>query len=435
MGGTLALIVLSLTTLSTATQLQPHSARVAFHDSGVPAGHRIAARPRTGVLRELADTTATAAAQLHPAPATPAPAPTAAPAPAPTPPPPPSREVLGFAPAWTLQSWHEWRMQDLSTIAYFAVTVDGNGNTVTDQLWPTWQSQDLTDMVNAAHAAHVRVLVTVANFDEDQINSMVTDGGHMATAVQTAVDLVRMRGLDGVVVDFEGSSDAAHPSIGQGLTQYVSALHASLKAYRPDAELVMATYAGSADGRGGIDDIRALTPLVDAFFVMAYDMAGANTPGRASANAPLNGGQFNDTAVVQQYLTETGADKLILGVPYYGTKWSVTSPDANAATTSDAQAATYAQMYADFGCAQSLAVHNGDATPWATWYSPPDGDPCGADLGTWREMYFETPATIAAKYDLVNRSNLRGTGIWALGFDSGHTELWDVLGSKVTARR
>jgi spore germination protein YaaH len=437
MGGTMALIVWSLTTVSTARQLQSHSAAVAFADHGVRLGHHIAAVPETGVVRVVDAAPATPHPQRAMHAPSPAPTPSAAPAPAPAPapPPPPAREVLGFAPAWTLDTWPEWRMQDLSTIAYFAVTVDGNGNTVGDQLWPTWQSQELTDMVNAAHAAHVRVLVTVSNFDEDQINSMLTDAGHMATAVQTAVDLVRMRGLDGVVVDFEGTADADHMSLGQGLTQYVSALHARLKAYRPDAELVVATYAGSAGRQGGMDDIRALTPVVDAFFVMAYDMAGANTPGRASANAPLNAGQFNDTAVVQQYLTETTADKLILGVPYYGTKWSVTSPDANAATTSDAQPATYAQMYEDFSCAQSLAVHKGDATPWATWYSPPNGDPCGADLGTWREMYFETPATIAAKYDLVDQSNLRGTGMWALGFDSGHTELWDVLGSRITARR
>ena len=407
----MVLIAVTSISLATATPIQPHTSAVAFVDGGWRIGERVGPPPETGVVRFT----------------------TLAPAPAP-PPAPPSREVLGFAPSWTLDTWHEWRMQDLSTIAYFAVSLDGNGNVVADENWPAWQSRQLTDMVNAAHAARVRVLVTVFCHDEEAINSMVTDPGHMATAVQTAADLMRMRGLDGVAVDFEGKGDAAHPGIRPGMTSFVAALHSRLKGYNASAELVLASYSGSADNPHGIFDIGGLSPWVDAFFVMAYDMQFDNTPGHASATAPLQGGQFNDSDSVVQYLTETSADKVILGVPYYGYKWDVASPDANAATGGDPQTATYAQMLADFSCAQSLTRHDGDATPWATWYSPAAGDPCGADLNSWREIYFDTAATLGAKYDLVNRANLRGTGMWALGFDSGHTELWDALATHVTAR-
>jgi spore germination protein YaaH len=246
---------------------------------------------------------------------------------------------------------------------------------------------------------------------------------------------VKMRRLDGAVVDFEGTADGNDPGLRDQFRSFVAALRARLSAAQPGSELVVATFGGSADGDGGMFDLPGLTAFVDAFFVMAYDMSSDNTPGRASATAPLQGGQFNDTTVVQQYLAKTRADKLILGVPYYGYKWTVTSPDPNAATVSDPQSATYSQMLDDFSCAQSLSVHAADATPWATWYSPPDGDPCGANLGAWRELYFDTAATIGAKYDLVNRTNLRGTGMWALGFDNGHTELWDALAGHVTAKK
>jgi spore germination protein YaaH len=165
-------------------------------------------------------------------------------------------------------------------------------------------------------------------------------------------------------------------------------------------------------------------------------MASANDPNHAVPNAPLTGGQFNDTGVVQQFEgAGVPADKLILGVPYYGDKWSVSSPDPNAAITDGPAPAVYSQMWSDFSCAQSLTVHADDANPWATWYSPATGDPCGANLGTWREVYFETAASLGAKYDLVNRDNLLGTGMWALGFDTGRGELWDALQSHVTAKR
>jgi spore germination protein YaaH len=433
MGGVIALAGLTLTSLSTTTALQSHISPVAFADTGGLLGRRVVAEPETGVVSETTPTASLLAARRRALTTPHRPSPSATAAATPVHSGPPAREVLGFAPQWTLNTWREWRMQDLSTIAYFAVTVDENGNTVTDDVWQGWQSQDLTDMVNAAHRAHVKVLVTLRQFDQDSIESMLSDGNHAATAVQTAVDLVKMRGLDGVVIDFEGTADPNDPGLQTQFRWYVQRVRARLTAYRADTELVVATFAGSAQGDGGMYDIHGLSPFVDGFFVMAYDMAGANTPGQASATAPLQGGQFNDTDVVAQYLSRTTADKLILGVPYYGYKWSVTSPDPNAATVSDPQAATYAQLYTDFSCAQSLSVHSGGATPWATWYSPPGGDPCGANIGAWREAYFDTAATLGAKYDLVNRRNLRGTGMWALGFDTGHTELWDVLQSHVTA--
>ena len=73
----------------------------------------------------------------------------------------PALEVLGFAPYWDMVNWRQWQLSRLSTIAYFGVTLDGNGNPVQDAGWTAWQGQQLTDLVSAAHAGGVRVLVTV----------------------------------------------------------------------------------------------------------------------------------------------------------------------------------------------------------------------------------------------------------------------------------
>ncbi|HEY0409182.1 MAG TPA: hypothetical protein VGE42_02845, partial [Candidatus Dormibacteraeota bacterium] len=109
----------------------------------------------------------------------------------------PAREVLGFAPYWDMANWRRWQLSRLSTIAYFGVTLDGNGNPVHDEGWTAWQGQQLTDMVSAAHAAGVRVLVTVKCFDQASIASIVSVPTHARTAVATALALARQRGLDG----------------------------------------------------------------------------------------------------------------------------------------------------------------------------------------------------------------------------------------------
>jgi Glycosyl hydrolases family 18 len=345
----------------------------------------------------------------------------------------PAREMLGFAPYWDMLNWQLWQLSRLSTIAYFGVTLDGNGNPVADQGWTAWQGSQLTEMVRAAHAAGVRVLVTVKCFDTDGIASIVGVPAHAQAAIGNAISLARQRGLDGVDIDFEGATSSSHPGLQQQLSAFAGSLTAQTHAAITGSEVVIDTYSGSASWDGGIFNIGALAPNVDAIFVMAYDMNFDNTPGHASADAPLNGWTYNDTVAVSQYLAKAPASKLILGVPYYGYKWDVSSATANAPTAGAPQADTYSGTFDDFSCASRLSRQwdATAATPWATWYSPASNDPCGGNHNSWREMYYENPTSIAAKYDLANRSGLRGAGIWALGYDDGHTELWDVIGSHV----
>ena len=54
------------------------------------------------------------------------------------------------------------------------------------------------------------------------------------------------------------------------------------------------------------------------------------------------------------------------------------------------------------------------------------------DAKCTREMYFDDAKSIAAKYDLVNRDNLRGAGLFALQYGAGAPELWDAIAAAFT---
>ena len=186
--------------------------------------------------------------------------------------------------------------------------------------------------------------------------------------------------------------------------------------------------------------IDTLAPSVDAFFIMAYDMTSpADLP-----NSPLSGPYtYTDTTSVDQYVTMAGAGKVILGVPYYGYKFSTTSPAFNATQNTGAVngcnwncSDPYGVIMTEFQCAQQLQV-NWDApssTPWAAWYSPVSNDPCaapgGAGHNSWRELYYDNASSLGLKYDLVNNRGIRGAGIWALGYDHGSTDLWQPIKTK-----
>ncbi len=182
-------------------------------------------------------------------------------------------------------------------------------------------------------------------------------------------------------------------------------------------------------------NITQLAPSVDSLFVMAYDMGFGNLSGRAAPNAPLNGWTYNDTTSVRQYIAKATASKVILGVPYFGYKYSTSGNLPYATTSGGAVADTYAGIADDFSCALQLS-RNWDTTassPWASWWSPASGDPCAGNHNSWRELYYDDATSLMAKYDLVNSSDLQGTGMWALGYDGTSPDLWRALAAKLRA--
>ena len=56
-------------------------------------------------------------------------------------------------------------------------------------------------------------------------------------------------------------------------------------------------------------------------------------------------------------------------------------------------------------------------------------------MATWRELYYDDAQSLAAKYDMINYWNLRGMGIWALGYDAGHPEMPALVANKFLTDR
>jgi hypothetical protein len=49
---------------------------------------------------------------------------------------------------------------------------------------------------------------------------------------------------------------------------------------------------------------------------------------------------------------------------------------------------------------------------------------------TTKEVWFDDDYTLGKKYDYALAKDLKGIGIWALGYDNGYNELWDVIENK-----
>jgi spore germination protein YaaH len=361
------------------------------------------------------------------------------------------REVFGFAPYWEMNAggnWKYWNYSLLSTVGYFGLTVNNDGSfNQTDAGWAGWNSQQLTTVITSAHLAGDRVVLVIKAFGAAGVNAIVTDttGQAQRQTIANTIAAIQSKKLDGVNVDFEGTS-TGYPNVQQGMTSFMTELAQQVHQQVPGSMVSMDTYSGSASWDGGIFKIGDLAPVVDYMFVMNYDQVPDFN--HAGPNAPLNGWTYNATTSVSQYLAKAPASKVVLGVPYYGYKWcTVDSSAYSAATTVNGDrlcpngtknpvSQTYAGALTDFSCAQQLVRQWDDTAkePWASWYSPPSADSCGANHGSYREMYYDDPSSLGYKYDLVNAQNLRGAGAWALGYDGSSPDLWNEIALKFVSQ-
>jgi hypothetical protein len=154
--------------------------------------------------------------------------------------------------------------------------------------------------------------------------------------------------------------------------------------------------------------------------------------------------------VVNTYLSQVAPSKVILGLPWYGHAWSTGTSNALNAPPGDistygspATGITYASAK-DLAnrdpattsctagwptpCVTGWHYDTAEQTAWTSYY----GD-YGGTSTTWRELYFDNPQAVAAKCDAIDAWNLRGVGIWALGYDSnngGDGDLINTIASK-----
>jgi len=317
-------------------------------------------------------------------------------------------EIFAFAPYWTLDQSAAFDVQGMTTIAYFSIGVNPDGTLdESDSGWAGYQSQAFADLVNRAHAAGDRVVLTVNCFDQsalDQLTSSPTAPGTLASALVAAV---ASKNLDGVNLDFEGNGSADQA----GLTALVTYVSAALKAANPHYQVTMDTYASSAGDPNGFYNIKALAPAVDAFFVMAYQLNLEGSPSQAS---PLTSGMFSDLSTVAQYIDAVAPSKVILGVPFYGYDWPTTDGTLLAQETGGPSPVAYAQIVAAAHPAYWDPVTD---TAWTSYQ-------VGAQ---WHETFFEDPSSLYMEAQLAQFFHIAGLGIWALGFDRNDPQMLGAL--------
>ena len=184
--------------------------------------------------------------------------------------------VFGYLPYWEFGD-AVLHMDLLTHIAYFGVSIDGQGRLQDSRHWNTTAMDEL---VAAARASGVKVVLTVICFDSTAMDSLLNSTDYRAAAISSITDLVVAGDGDGVNLDFEGLPKTAK----DGFVQFVSDLKASLDAALGDSSLTLAMPA--VDWKGAYDYDRLATEP-DGLFLMEYEFIPAVLPAHCCWKAPM----------------------------------------------------------------------------------------------------------------------------------------------------
>jgi len=320
------------------------------------------------------------------------------------------RDVFGYLPYWERSSAPQYFQYNLlSQIAVFGWTVNPYGNLTQPSGWPS----DWTAMVNNAHKYGVKVIMCVIEFDAEEMHTLITNSSNTRNFIDNVINEIDFYNLDGVNIDFEAPRNEDRGQVmNTFMQQLTDSVHTRLG---PEYEV---SFAGPAVNWSNRWDLAGLADACDYIFIMGYSFWGSWSS-TAGPSAPLSGGSRNISTTVQNDYGSADPEKLILGIPYYGNRWQTVNRSENATSVSYIGSLFYRTGKDLFNTHGKLWSETFQV-PWGTYY----------DNEKWYQFWCDDAQSLGLKYDLADNHNLRGTGMWALGYDGSNMEFWNLLAKR-----
>lgn len=309
-------------------------------------------------------------------------------------------QVFGFHPYWMGEKYKTYDYSTLTVVAYLSYEVEpSTGNYKSLHGWAK------TKMVEIAKAANpaCKVLLGVTNFGKENNKIFLNNPQARTKLIENMIFHITSKKADGVIIDFEKID---HKDKG-AFSNFIKELRTT---FQKNKNLMIAMTLPAFDHEDSFDEA-VLSKHVDWMVVMSYedDQEKRTVRPVAPLKESLKWGKYSVVNSIGQYIKEgIPADKLIFAVAYYGITW-------NTATNQIVGNPKYNEIRPE---TKTL-----DSSSMSPFYSY-------SRNGKFYECWFEDTTSLGYKYDYIKQKKLAGVGIFALGYDEGSPELWDLLREK-----
>lgn len=309
-----------------------------------------------------------------------------------------TKVVYGWHPAWSGTAYRAYDFPLLTAASYVGYTVDpASGKPLSLAQWRE------TELVKTAQAAACEADLTATCYGARDLARLLSRPASTTTLRDSLVSQLLAKDADGVCLDFEGLAKAQSAAF----TALVTSLGDTLHALHPRRNLTVCLPAGAA---GEAYDAAAMAPVVDRFALLAYNFRGTTTAGTGPI-APLDEVK---AAIQATLLRGVPADKLLLGLPYFGYKWPTAGQDPDVSSTGKGEVVPLTQRAQAAG---GMDYSTDEASGMPYWLAK-DGS---------AQVWVDDTASLSAKFRLVQEFKLAGIAIWALGYDHGSDAYWTWL--------
>ncbi|SDO68838.1 Spore germination protein YaaH [Paenibacillus sp. yr247] len=292
---------------------------------------------------------------------------------------------------------------DVVSPSYFHINTDGSLQVDTIQ----------TAFITEMHRRGKKVVPFLSNDFDKAIGEKAVD--NREALVNQINQAIQANQLDGIQLDIE-NVDASYRD---KFTDLVKMLREKLPSRMEVSVAVAANPTGMTKSWIAAYDYKALSAISDYLMVMAYDESypGDPTPG------PVASLPFVEKSI-QYALTQAPADKIVLGISFYGRYWN-----QNAAANGSAVSAQTVMKLLDT-YRGTVRYDAASQSPVATFtIRPSDAESSinnnKLDAGDYT-VWFENEQSLKEKLKLVGKYNLKGTGSWSLNQETPDT--WEYYG-------
>lgn len=335
-------------------------------------------------------------------------------------------EIMGFLPYWAIPRIDQINTQILTSISYFGLEVDGNGEIIkydtNRQPIDAWvylqKDKGLKSLFQKSQNNKLKIYLTLKCFNQDNIIRLTTSEKSREKFISSALYLMNSQALDGLNIDFEYIGTPSK-QVRDGFSALIINLNKAMKAEYPHSVLTIDTFVDAASATR-IHDVPVLAENSDGLVIMGYDFhtPASSVPGPV---APMEGQGLSIKGLMASYLDKAPAGKLILAVPYYGYDWPVKQVGSGfevSGTRQEVKIVPYGEIMAATRDTKILWDENAQVP----WYIYQD-----SQTKQSRVVYFENVRSLSTKYEFAKQKRLGGVAIWALGFDGTQTELGQTL--------
>ncbi len=330
------------------------------------------------------------------------------------------KHVVGFMPYWLLDKADKDYSVYLTTLTYFAVTLEKDGHIMTktseqesEPGWYALTSGKADSHLKKAKEDDMELSLAVFMAGEEEIGIMIdTPEKSAQNLLDDIIPLMKEYEFTDLNLDIESVKEAS-PEARMNFVTFTKTLKEGLD--MADVGTLSIDISPTAFIKPYLIDPERVGPLIDTMIVMGYDY---HFPGSAvtGAVAPLGGvgsfAEFDVATSIAEAKKIIPQHKLIVGIPSYGYEWETIDNFPRAATMPSSGTVASHRRVEELltDCKQcQRGVEEGSEEAYVIYKDE--------DTQMYHQIFYPDEQSTQVKVQFVKSEGLGGLALWALGYE------------------